>query len=82
MARDTQLWITEFPEGLPGTQPEGSVGFASDHAIGEELPLIVSEASRYGLTEADVVRALLRPLLAPRRHCNCWSCRTRRGDLG
>ena len=47
----------------------------------EDIASMVRQASRHGFTEADVVRALLRPLLDEKRHCDCWNCRGRRGEL-
>ncbi len=34
----------------------------------------------YGLTHADVVRAILRPAFQRRHGCDCPSCKARRGD--
>ena len=34
----------------------------------------------YGLTHADVVRAILRPAFQRRRGCNCPACKARRGE--
>ena len=47
----------------------------------DDIAHMIREASQYGFTEADVVRAVLRPLLDRKRHCDCWSCRARRGEL-
>lgn len=43
---------------------------------------ICREASRFGLTTADVVRAVFRPALADRASgCNCPTCRSRSSRL-
>jgi hypothetical protein len=43
---------------------------------------ICKEASRFGLTSADVVRALFRPALEERAMgCNCPTCRSRSSRL-
>ena len=39
---------------------------------------ICDEAARYGLTTADVVRAVLRPVFEGRRGCDCPTCKDRR----
>jgi hypothetical protein len=44
--------------------------------------MICKEASQHGLTTADVVRAIFRPVLETRtRGCNCPTCRARRAKL-
>jgi len=43
---------------------------------------ICREASRFGLTTADVVRAVFRPALVDRANgCNCPTCRSRSSRL-
>lgn len=39
------------------------------------------KAAGYDLTTADVVRAVLRPMFAPTQGCDCWGCKSRRGEL-
>ena len=36
-----------------------------------------NEAADFGLPPSDVIRAVLRPVFAPPRVCDCWSCKTR-----
>ena len=36
------------------------------------------EAAGHGLSTADVVRAVLSPILKKRRGCDCYTCTTRR----
>ena len=38
------------------------------------------EAQQYGLTEADVIRALLTPTFDKKRGCDCSGCRERRSQ--
>ena len=40
------------------------------------------EAAEYGLTTADMVRALLRPVFEETRGCDCPICKARRDELG
>ena len=50
-------------------------------AARETLQLICQEAAEYGLTTADVVKALLRPALEKRRTCACPTCKGHRNEL-
>ncbi len=51
-------------------------------AAREALQLMCQEAAEYGLTTADVVKALLRPALEKRRTCECPTCKGNRDELG
>ena len=42
---------------------------------------ICDEASEYGLTTAEVIKVVLRPVLEAYRGYDCWKCKSRRGDL-
>jgi len=50
-------------------------------AARETLQLMCQEAAEYGLTTADVIKALLRPVLAKRRTCECPTCKGHRNEL-
>ncbi len=50
-------------------------------AARDTLQLMCQEGAEYGLTTADVVRALLRPLMETRRTCECQTCKGRRDQL-
>ena len=39
------------------------------------------EAAKYGLTAADVVRAILRPVFEKKRGCDCPTCKARRTEV-
>ena len=49
-------------------------------AASESLLVMCQEAELYGLTTADVVRALLRSVFVKRRSCDCPTCKTRRDE--
>ena len=51
-------------------------------AARESLQAMCQEAEEYGLTTADLVRALLRPVFEERRSCDCPICKARRNELG
>ena len=51
-------------------------------AARESLQVICQEAAVYGLTTADIVRALLRPVFEERRSCECQICKARHDELG
>ena len=50
-------------------------------AARESLQVTCQEAAVYGLTTADVVGALLRPVLEERRSCACPTCKANRDGL-
>ena len=43
------------------------------------IQAMCQRASEYGLTAADVIRAVLRPALEEKRGCDCSTCKARRG---
>jgi hypothetical protein len=47
----------------------------------DTIQVMCQEAAKYGLTRADVVRAILRPALENRKSCNCPTCLSRRSRL-
>ncbi len=51
-------------------------------AARESLQVMSQEAAEYGLTTADMVRALLRPVFEGMRSCDCPLCKARRDELG
>ena len=57
--------------------PRGDLQVAND-----TLQIMRKEAARYGLTEADVVRAILRPVFEKKRGCDCPTCKARRTESG
>ena len=50
-------------------------------AARETLQVMCREAAEYGLTTADVVGALLRPVFKKRRSCDCPTCQGHRDEL-
>ena len=46
----------------------------------DTLEAMRQEAAKHGLTDADVVRAVLRPVFQMKRGCECHSCRSRRAE--
>ncbi len=53
-----------------------------NQAASKSLQVMCQEAEVYGLTTADVVSALLRPVFEKRRRCDCPTCIAHRGELG
>jgi len=51
-------------------------------AARKSLEAMCQEAAEYGLTTADMVKALLRPVFEERRSCDCLICKARRDELG
>ena len=50
-------------------------------AARDTLEVMCQEAEAYGLTTADVVKALLRPVFQQRRNCDCPTCKAHRNEL-
>ena len=46
----------------------------------DTVQTMCQEAARYGLTTADVVRAILRPVFEKKRSCDCPTCKARRSE--
>ncbi len=59
-----------------GAAPDDAFQVARD-----TVQTMCQEAARYGLTTADVVRAILRPVFERKRSCNCPTCRVRRSEV-
>ena len=55
--------------------PDKVIQLASD-----TVQRMCQDASGYGLTEADVIRAVLLPSLERERGCGCPTCRARRAE--
>ncbi len=52
-------------------------------AARDAVQTMCEEAAQYGLTPADIVKGVLRPVFEAyekKRGCNCPTCRTRRND--
>ena len=47
----------------------------------ESLQVMCQQAAVYGLTTADVVAALLRPVFKQRRNCDCPTCKAHHDEL-
>ena len=58
-----------------GPAPNDAVQVAHD-----TVQTMCQEAARYGLTTADVVRAILRPVFERKRSCECPGCKSRRSE--
>ena len=53
-------------------------------AARDAVQTMCEEAAQYGLTPADIVKGVLRPVFEAyekKRGCNCPTCRARRNDL-
>ena|ERR687892_418002 len=48
----------------------------------DTIQIMCQEAAKFGLSKADVVRAIFRPALENRKNCNCPNCKSRRSRLG
>ena len=59
---------------------EDSVPDDVAQAAQESLRATLREAARFGLTQADVLKAVLRPAFEKKRGCDCPACKCRRAE--
>ena len=60
---------------------DGAVSEAEIEVARVTLGTIIGEAEEFGITKAEVIKAVLMPVLGPPPSgCDCFSCRARRGD--
>ena len=45
------------------------------------LNTLRSDASEYGFSDAEIVRAALQPVFQTKRGCGCYTCKTRRQEI-
>ncbi len=50
------------------------------YAAQETVSGMCRDASELGITQAEVIRAVLRPVFSKRRGCGCSSCKSRRSE--
>ncbi len=67
-----------MPGGVSGDGPAPDDAF---QVARDTVQTMCQEAARYGLTTADVVRAILRPVFERTPNCNCPTCRARRSEV-
>jgi hypothetical protein len=80
MSRQTELY--ELRKVLASGTNEIEVPEKDVENARSALKTIIDEASGYGFTEADVIRAALRPVFRKEKGCDCYTCKARRIDLG
>jgi hypothetical protein len=73
--------ISEIRETLEQVVREETVSPETADDARAALESLCHEASKHGLTPADVIRSVLRPVLEFKRGCDCPTCRLRRGEL-
>ena len=60
---------------------EEPVSLEAVQAARNTVQTLCQEAEEYGLTTADVIRAVLHPVFERFRGCDCWTCKARRNEL-
>lgn len=79
MLRQTELKsIFEIRDVVASLGREEPIPADTVQAAQSTFQDMCNEAAEFGLPAADVIRAMLRPVFAPLRGCDCWSCKTRR----
>ena len=54
------------------------VSLSAQHLLDE----IRKEAAEHGFSDAEVVRAILRPVFKKTKGCDCFTCKARRSESG
>lgn len=81
MNRADKRNITEIRDTLNNLVRQKSVSSDTADAARGALHTIFDEASEYGLTSADVIRSVFRPVFGTTPGCECSTCRSRRAQL-
>ncbi len=81
MNRPDKQDVTEIRETLNNLVRQKSVSPNAADAARGALQTIFDEASEFGLTSADVIRSVFRPVFGTTPGCECATCRSRRARL-
>lgn len=81
MYQDRLMEISEIHAIVARVVREESVSHEVVQAARNTVQSLCQEAEEYGLTPADVVRAVLHPVFQRNRGCDCPTCKARRNDL-
>ena len=84
MTRKIELMeISELREVLTyacGVSGDGPALNDAVQVAHDTVQTMCQDAARYGLTRADVVRAIFRPVFERKRSCDCPTCKARRSE--
>ncbi len=81
MYQDRLMEISEIHAIVARVVREEPVSRDVVEAARNTVQTLCREAEEYGLTTADVVRAVLHPVFERFRGCDCWTCKARRDEL-
>lgn len=82
MSRAGTVEVTKLRDLAMQVSRDQSISSDAAENARETIRTICREAARFGLTTADVVRAVFRPALEERAPgCNCPTCRSRSSRL-
>ena len=70
--------IREFAALFVSGEPISTEVISSTRRI---LDVVRHEAAEYGFTDADVIRAVLRPVFQLKKGCDCYTCKARREEI-
>ncbi len=74
--------VSELRHVVAQTIGEEAVSSEVAESARYHLDEIRREAAEYGFSDADVIRAVLRPLFRRTKGCDCYTCSARRGEMG
>ena len=81
MYQDRLMEISEIHAIVARVVREEPVSPEVVQAARNTVQTLYQDAEEYGLTPADVIRAVLHPVFERFRGCDCWTCRARRNEL-
>ena len=81
MYQDRLMEISEIRAIVARVVGEEPVSLEAVQAARNTVQTLCQEAEEYGLTTADVVRAVLHPVFERNRGCDCPTCKFRRNEF-
>ena len=80
MPQTELMELHEVPEVAARFVRQEPIPDDSEQAAPNTCQNMCETATGYGPAAADVIRALLRPVLLPARGCDCWECKSGQGE--
>ena len=80
ISQNELMEISDVRQVMAELIKEEHVPQAIVYAAQETVSGMCRDASEFGITNAEVVKAVLRPVFSKRRGCECSSCKSRRSE--
>ena len=81
MGKTAQMDVSEVREIVAQLVRDELTPHGADLAARQMVQAMCREAAEHGLTTADVVGAVLRPVFAKRPGCDCPTCKARKSTV-